>query len=1008
MSEHEKFLLLRRILRDRGADAAPDLRWLSQDSDPRSRERAVQTLSQDERYREEFTAGIENSARRGRFESCERTVTTLRKWVHKHPAAESAIAEAEQALALLVGIDTLAESQIAALENLTSAAVAAAGLTKMSEPAPVESEPAPVEPAQPPPPAAAPPPPPPPTPPTPEEPESAPPAPASDEEAMNHDTIAVLHHAKYQLAKLWKADGSILAYDENNPKTFRLEEARVANIEELSALLTRIETDSQACVIRGRYVGDEIACREPDARTLRKGQVFRRKSSFADQPLHSVLIEVDDFTPVASDPVTEPVDAIGEYIATLPEPFKSASFHWQLSNSAGHPKKKGKLKVHLWFWLATPRTSAELKAWAKAIELPADKAVLDEVQIHYTAAPMFEDGVVDPVPARSGFVRGERDVVELDIAAVPVRERNPTTHVVSEDLGELRAKVAKLKIPEGPFSYQDFYRPVVFVIHSASGGSDEGLAIAREFDARYPHENGPEWLPTQIWPHAKADHAKGITIATLDKMLRDQQTPEERVAAAVSGFEEVGDAIVPSTEEGGELPTVRKDRLLPSFSRDEMGRIKPLINNVIMAVERPDICGVRLGFDTFRDEIMLARIGTEEWRPFTDEDYTVVQQILERDRSFRQIAHDTMRRSVAKVAREDIFDSAILWLTKIVPAWDGTPRIERFLLDYFGAEDTPYTRAVSRYWWTAHAGRVLVPGIQADMVPVLVGPQGIRKTSGVKMISPSPDYFTEIALDEVKDDDQARLLRGKLIGEIAELRGLRTRAAESIRSFITRTREHWIPKYREFATAYDRRLVFVGTTNVDEFLDDETGNRRWLPVEVSYGDTDAIERDRAQLWAEARETFKAHGLAFAKAEKLAVPEHEKFGIEDAWREPIIRWLATPDDPPPGDESDDLEASNGPPRSEGLFTINAVLENALDLSETQLTDGARKRVAKVLTSLGYRMERKRIGGAVKRVWSRKADAANLVGERRPLEQTDDIAGFTDEYTPEQIAAGEDLA
>ena len=139
-------------------------------------------------------------------------------------------------------------------------------------------------------------------------------------------------------------------------------------------------------------------------------------------------------------------------------------------------------------------------------------------------------------------------------------------------------------------------------------------------------------------------------------------------------------------------------------------------------------------------------------------------------------------------------------------------------------------------------GRVLEPGIKADMVPILVGPQGCGKSSGVEALSPDPAFFTEISFAE-KDDDLARKMRGRLVAEIGELRGLNTKELESIKAFVTRTHENWIPKYREFATQFPRRPVFVGTTNEDEFLADKTGNRRWLPVEVSKVDVKAIKRD---------------------------------------------------------------------------------------------------------------------------------------------------------------------
>src|SRR5947209_7867719 len=78
----------------------------------------------------------------------------------------------------------------------------------------------------------------------------------------------------------------------------------------------------------------------------------------------------------------------------------------------------------------------------------------------------------------------------------------------------------------------------------------------------------------------------------------------------------------------------------------------------------------------------------------------------------------------------------------------------------------------------------------------------------------------------------ARLIRGKLVAEIGELRGLQSRAQESIKEFISKSHDRWVPKYQERKVTVARRLVFVATTNHEEFLTDETGNRRWLPVRV--------------------------------------------------------------------------------------------------------------------------------------------------------------------------------
>jgi len=505
MNNRQKYLIAREVLRELGGDAESDLRRLEAAFrlGTHSLPEILADIFQRNPACQERAAHYE---RVRRCDRCERRIAQARNHVHECPEAETAIAEAEQRLAAIGDIPF--ESQVSELEAAVDRVSSYWQRQQPGTRPPDGPASSPIA-LLPKPPAAP----------------SI--AGASEENPMNHDTITVLHTER-RLAKLWQVNGEITNYD--LAKVFTHKEHPVANIDDLSGLLFRLERDSHACIIRGRYRGDEAAQIDPEAVDLKRGQVLRRKSAFEDQPLHSVLIDVDDFELVGSDPVMDPVGAIAEYIATLPEPFRNASYHWQLSNSAGHPRKRGKLNAHLWFWLATPRTSAELKTWAKAVKLPIDRSVLAEVQIHYTAAPVFEQGLTDPVRTRSGFVRAERDEVELEIAEVPVRESKPTTHIVSGDLKALRAKVAKLNVPDKsePFDYQGFYFPIAAAIHSASGGAEEGLTIAElELEARYPHPTGPDWLRTQIWPYLDADREGGITVATLDRMLQEQADPTD-------------------------------------------------------------------------------------------------------------------------------------------------------------------------------------------------------------------------------------------------------------------------------------------------------------------------------------------------------------------------------------------------------------------------------------------------------------------------------------------------
>ena len=391
---------------------------------------------------------------------------------------------------------------------------------------------------------------------------------------------------------------------------------------------------------------------------------------------------------------------------------------------------------------------------------------------------------------------------------------------------------------------------------------------------------------------------------------------------------------------------------LPAFKRDNKGRIEACVNNVTLALQRADFCRIHIRFDKFRDEIMYALEAQRQWLQFTDADYTRLRITLEK-RGFKSIGRELIRDVVLLVAMDRCFDSAIEWLRPLV--WDGTDRVDTFLNRYMGAVDTPYTRAVSRYIWTALAGRVMQPGVKADMVPILVGEQGVGKSKAVAAISPSPEFFAEVSLHE-KDDNLSRLMRGRLVAEMGELRGLHTKELESIKAFITRTHENWVPKYREFATQFARRLIFFGTTNRDEFLADETGNRRWLPFRVEATDSAAIERDRDQLWAQGREIFTLLGVCYQGVEPLSLAAHAEHTIADSWSDAIELWLHQPD-----------ALTGSAPVSRPYQRVGEVLKGALRFEDKQIGRREEMRAGGILRKLGYIRKKIRVGKASAWVW-----------------------------------------
>lgn len=326
---------------------------------------------------------------------------------------------------------------------------------------------------------------------------------------------------------------------------------------------------------------------------------------------------------------------------------------------------------------------------------------------------------------------------------------------------------------------------------------------------------------------------------------------------------------------------------------DSKGKIDATATFVTRALKAVGITNMVLAFDDFTAGVMWSRpdVDPPRWRIFEDRHYVELRMRLEQV-GFKDIGVERLRSCVHFVAYQQRIDTAQEWLAR--KQWDGVPRVEGFLSTYLGLPDTAYHRAVSRYIWTALAGRVVEPGVKVDMVPVLQGEEGLRKSTMVSCLVPSEELFGEINLMH-RDDDTSRLMRGKLAIELAELRGLQTRDAEDILSFITRRHESWVPKYMEMAVKFPRRCLMIGTTNRGQFLTEKTGRRRWLPLAVTQQiDSEAVERDRDQLWAEGALLFGITGVDFAEAEELAREEHARFEERDEKLPVLARWLLLAD------------------------------------------------------------------------------------------------------------------
>lgn len=220
-----------------------------------------------------------------------------------------------------------------------------------------------------------------------------------------------------------------------------------------------------------------------------------------------------------------------------------------------------------------------------------------------------------------------------------------------------------------------------------------------------------------------------------------------------------------------------------------------------------------------------------------------------------------------------------------LPDWDGLPRVQTLLIDYLGARDTAYVRAITQKTLCAARRRILWPGIKFDNILVLNGPQGIGKSTLIAKLG-MEWYSDSLNLYDMNDKTAAEKLQGYWILEIGELAGMKKADLDKVKAFISRQDDKYRASFGKRVAPHPRQCVFFGTTNSENgYLRDITGNRRYWNTKVSgngkYRPWDITQDTVDQIWAEVKvlepeeELFLSPELEeYAKCEQREAMEHD--------------------------------------------------------------------------------------------------------------------------------------
>jgi hypothetical protein len=313
----------------------------------------------------------------------------------------------------------------------------------------------------------------------------------------------------------------------------------------------------------------------------------------------------------------------------------------------------------------------------------------------------------------------------------------------------------------------------------------------------------------------------------------------------------------------------------------------PTMHNARLAITA---LGVECSYDTFHNKMLFGFRGDEVRHELkevigevSDDGIIRLRQLMS-DRFGVDLEDKATRDAVKSLALEHCFDPVCDMLAKAETEWDGTERLDKMAVTHFNAEDTEYNRAIVRKTMIAAVRRARHPGCKFDNILVLEGPEGYFKSMTLAILA-GEDNFSDQSILGARDKEVQEQLSEVWIHENADLAGMKKADVEHVKSFASRQTDRARPAFGHFLKKQKRHSIETGTTNSSEYLQSQTGNRRfWLLIVLSPIDIDLMRRDRLQLWGEAAKCESA-GESIFLDEKLwprASEEQEKRRVKDPW------------------------------------------------------------------------------------------------------------------------------
>jgi len=353
-----------------------------------------------------------------------------------------------------------------------------------------------------------------------------------------------------------------------------------------------------------------------------------------------------------------------------------------------------------------------------------------------------------------------------------------------------------------------------------------------------------------------------------------------------------------------QLAEERRSQAVADFAADDVdweklltlnkdGTVEDTLDNLVLIFEY-DKDFIGLGYNEFKHRLEFTE--KPPWDSFAypcliDSDISEIRVRI--SKRYSLYSPSKTQDAMSRVAARRSFHPVRNFLDGL-PPWDKTSRVDTLLVDYLGAEDTPYTRTVTRKTMCAGVARIYCPGIKFDHILVMDGTQGKGKSTLFNILAGDDWYNDSLSLTDMQDKTAAEKVQGNWLMELSEMAGMKKVDVETVKSFASRVDDKYRPSYGRTVENHPRQCVIIGTTNSDGgFLRDVTGNRRFWPIKVT-GESkkrpwDLTQAEVDQIWAEAIYYYEQGEELFLTGEIAATAaDEQRDAMETDEREGMVR------------------------------------------------------------------------------------------------------------------------